>query len=55
MGHERQLIALERKIDTIIRYMIANDKIYKDETGYQKGETQKRRLLRLRYSRLINI
>jgi ribosomal protein S15P/S13E len=41
----RQLIALKRKIDTIIRHMNSNDKIYKDETGYQKEETQKKEIL----------
>ncbi len=42
VGHERQLIVPERRIETIIQHMIADDKIYKDETGYQKGGTQKR-------------
>jgi hypothetical protein len=31
IGHARQLITMKRKIDTIIRHIIANDKIYKDD------------------------
>jgi hypothetical protein len=35
--------------------MIADEKICKDETGYQKGETQKWKIFSLRHSRLINV
>ena len=40
--------------------MIADDKIYKDETGYQKGGTQKRQIVEIetfqveKYINIIN-
>jgi hypothetical protein len=47
------IIALARKIATIMWYFVINDEMYEDETGCGKGEIQRERLLRLRYSRLI--
>jgi transposase len=34
-----------RKIATIIWHIIKNDETYKDETGYEKGEVQKRKII----------
>jgi transposase len=45
IGHAKAIIALARKIATIIWHLITNDEMYKDETGYQKGEIQKRKII----------
>lgn len=42
IGHAKAIIALARKIATIIWHLIVNDEIYEDEIGYKKGEIQKR-------------
>ena len=45
IGHSKAIIALARKIATIIWHLITNDEMYEDETGYQKGEIQKRKII----------
>jgi transposase len=45
IGHAKAIIALARKIATIIWHLITNDETYEDETGYQKGEIQKRKII----------
>jgi transposase len=45
IGHAKAIIALARKITTIIWNLITNDEMYEDETGYQKGEIQKRKIV----------
>ena len=45
IGHSKAIIALARKIATIIWHLIVNDEIYEDETGYKKGEIQKRKIV----------
>ena len=45
IGHAKAVIALARKIVTIIWHLITNDEKYEDETGYQKGEVQKRKIV----------
>ena len=39
----------------IIWHLVTNDEMYQDETGYEKGETQKERLLKLRHSQLMSV
>ena len=45
IGHAKAIIALARKIATIIWHLIINDEIYEDETGYKKEQIQKRRII----------
>ncbi|HWR24729.1 MAG TPA: IS110 family transposase [Methanosarcina sp.] len=45
IGHAKAVIALARKIATIIWHLIINDEMYEDETGYEKGEVQKRKIV----------
>jgi len=45
IGHPKAIIALARKIATIIWHLITNDEMYEDETGYEKGEIQKRKIV----------
>ena len=45
IGHAKAIIALGRKIATIIWHLIINDETYEDETGYQKGEIQERKIV----------
>jgi transposase len=45
IGYAKAIIALARKIATIIWHLITNDEMYEDETGYQKGEIQKRKIV----------
>ena len=45
IGHAKAIIALARKIATIIWHLIVNDEIYEDETGYKKEQIQKRRII----------
>jgi len=45
IGHSKAVIALARKIVTIIWHLITNDEIYEDETGYEKGEVKKRKIV----------
>ena len=45
IGHSKAIIALARKIATIIWHLITNDEMYEDETGYQKGQIQKRKIV----------
>jgi transposase len=45
IGHSKAIIALARKIATIIWHLITKDEMYEDETGYQKGEIQKRKVV----------
>jgi transposase len=45
VGHSKAIIALARKIATIIWHLITNNEMYEDETGYQKGEVQKRKIV----------
>jgi transposase len=45
IGHAKAIIALARKIATIIWHLITNDEMYEDETGYEKGEVQKRKIV----------
>ena len=45
IGYAKAITALARKIATIIWHLITNDEMYEDETGYQKGEFQKRKIV----------
>lgn len=45
IGFAKAIIALARKIVTIIWHLITKDEMYEDETGYQKGEIQKRKIV----------
>jgi transposase len=45
IGHAKAIIALARKITTILWHLIINDEMYEDKTGYKKGEIQKRKIL----------
>jgi len=45
IGHPKAIIALARKIATIIWHLITNDEMYEDETGYQKRKIQKRKIV----------
>jgi transposase len=45
IGHAKAIIALARKIATIIWHLVTNDEMYEDETGYEKGEIQKRKIV----------
>ncbi len=45
IGHSKAIIALARKIATIIWHLITNDEMYEDKSGYQKGENQKRKIV----------
>jgi hypothetical protein len=45
IGHAKSIIALARKIATMVWHLITNDKMYEDETGYEKGEVQKRKIV----------
>ncbi len=45
IGHAKAIIALARKIATIIRHLITNDEMYEDETGYEKGDVKKRKIV----------
>ena len=45
IGHAKAIIALARKIATILWHLITNDEMYKDETGYQKGNIKKRKIV----------
>lgn len=45
IGFAKAVIALARKITTIIWHLVTNDEKYEDETGYEKGEIQKRKII----------
>lgn len=45
IGHAKAIIALARKIVTIMWHLITNDEMYEDETGYEKGIVQKRKIV----------
>lgn len=45
IGYQKAIIALARKIVTIIWHLITKDEMYEDETGYQKGEIRKRKIV----------
>ncbi len=45
IGHAKAIIALARKIATIIWPLVVNDEMHEDETGYQKGEIQKKKIV----------
>ena len=45
VNNAKAIIALARKIATIIWHLIINDEIYEDETGYKKEQIQKRRII----------
>ena len=45
IGHSKAIIALARKIATIIWHLITNEEMYEDETGYKKREIQKRKIV----------
>jgi len=45
IGHAKAVIALARKIVTIIWHLLTNDEMYEDGTGYKKGEVQKRKIV----------
>jgi len=45
IGHSKAIIALARKIATIIWHLITNDEMYEDETGYKKRKIQKRKIV----------
>jgi transposase len=47
IGHAKSIIALARKIVTIIWHLVTNDEMYEDGTGYQKGEIQKRKIVEI--------
>ena len=56
IGHAKAIIALARKIATIIWHLITNDEMYEDETGYVKGEVQRRKIVETaRYFQLMNV
>ena len=43
LGFGKAIIALARKIVTIIWHLITNDELYEDDTGYSKGYSVKKR------------
>jgi transposase len=45
IGYAKAIIALARKIATILWYLITNDEMYEDKSGYQKREIQKRKIV----------
>jgi hypothetical protein len=45
VNNAKAIIALARKIATIIWYIITNEEMYEDNTGYEKGEIQKRKVI----------
>ncbi|HEX9251719.1 MAG TPA: IS110 family transposase [Ignavibacteriaceae bacterium] len=45
IGHPKAIIALARKIATIIWHLVTIDEMYEDKTGYEKGEIQKRKIV----------
>ena len=45
IGYAKAIIALARKIATIIWHLITKDEMYEDETGYQKREIKKRKIV----------
>jgi transposase len=45
IGYQKAIIALARKIATIIWHLITNNEMYEDETGYQKGDVKKRKIV----------
>jgi transposase len=45
IGHAKAIIALARKIATIIWHLVTNDEMYEDETGYKKVEVPKRKIV----------
>jgi transposase len=45
IGHSKAIVALARKIVTILWHLITNDEMYEDEMGYKKGEIQKRKII----------
>ena len=45
IGFQKAIIALARKIVTIIWHLITNDEMYEDETGYYKGDIQKKKIV----------
>jgi len=45
IGHSKAIVALARKIVTILWHFITNDEMYEDELGYKKGEVQKRKII----------
>lgn len=47
IGHQKAIIALARKIVTIIWHLITKDEMYEDDTGYQKGEVVKRKIVEI--------
>jgi transposase len=54
IGHAKAIIALARKITTIIWHLITNDEMYEDETGYKREKFKRGRLLKLRSFRLMS-
>lgn len=47
IGHAKSIIALARKIVTIVWHLVTNDEMYEDGTGYQKGEIQKKKIVEI--------
>ena len=45
IGHSKAIVALTRKIATIIWHLITKDEMYEDEKGYKKGEIQKKKIV----------
>ena len=45
IGHSKSIIALARKIATIIWHLITNDEMYEEEKGYKKREIQMRKIV----------
>src|SRR5574344_63950 len=45
IGHSKAIVALTRKIATIIWHLITKDEMYEDEKGYNKGEIQKKKIV----------
>ena len=45
IGHSKAIVALARKIVTILWHLIKNDEMYEDEMGYKKGDVQKRKIV----------
>jgi len=45
IGFQKAIIALARKIVTIIWHLITNDEMYDDENGYDKGAIRKKKIV----------
>jgi transposase len=55
IGHAKAIIALARKIATIIWHLIVNDEMYEDGTGYEKREIQKKKIIETEIFSVMNV